>query len=105
MKKNRSRYEIVNEILKVVLSMSKLSSSFFNCKKTHIAFHADLTYPQLCDYLGQLIGVELLKIVRYGPYQYYEITPKGRRYLQIFEELQNAIDLSRKVVAITSTND
>lgn len=99
MKKNRFRYEIVNEILKVVLSMSKLSSSFFNCKKTHIAFHADLTYPQLCDYLGQLIGVELLKIVRYGPYQYYEITPK------IFEELQNAIDLSRKVVAITSTND
>ena len=105
MKKNRSRYEIVNEILKVVLSRSKLSSSFFKCKKTHIAFHADLTYPQLCDYLGQLIGVELLKIVRYGPYQYYEITPKGRRYLQIFEDLQNEIDLSRKVVAITSTND
>jgi predicted transcriptional regulator len=105
MKKNRSRYEIVSEILKVVLSRSKSSSSFFKCKKTHIAFHADLTYPQLCDYLGQLVRAELLRIVKYGPYQYYEISHKGKQYLQIFEELQNEIGLSRKVVVITSRNN
>lgn len=102
MKKNRSRYEIVYEILKVVLSRSQSPSSFYKCKKTHIVFDADLTYPQLCDYLDRMVRSELLRAMNYGPYQYYEISYKGKQYLQIFKELQNEIDLSRKFITITS---
>lgn len=98
----RSKYEIVNDILHVVHSRSRSTASFYKCKKTHIAFDADLTYPQLCEYLDYLVKLKLLRIMNYGPYQYYEISDKGRQYLQMFEELQNEIDLSRKVVTITS---
>jgi predicted transcriptional regulator len=87
-KYHRSRYEIVNEILKAVLSRSQSPSSFYKCKHTHIAYGASMTYSQLLDYLPKLMESGLLKMTNIGPDRYYEVSNKGQHYLHIYAEIE-----------------
>ena len=57
----------------------------------HIAYGARLTYEQTLGYIKSLVesGFLLKKQSKSGLYRYYEITEKGRRYLQIYFEIQD----------------
>ena len=90
-KPHRSRDEIVNEILWIVLSRNQSPSSLYMCKLMHIAYGARLTYEQTLGYTESLVesGFLLKKQSKSGLYRYYEITEKGRRYLQIYFEIQD----------------
>ncbi len=37
----------------------------------------------------RVLGFLLKKETKFGPYPYYEITEKGRRYLQIYSQIQD----------------
>ncbi|MGE5662642.1 MAG: winged helix-turn-helix domain-containing protein [Ignavibacteriales bacterium] len=87
-----SRYEIVNEILRVVQSRNQSPSSIYLCKPLHIEYGAWLTYRQMHCYTTSLVESGFLKrkqTKRFDLRQYYEITDKGRHYMQIFGELEN----------------
>jgi predicted transcriptional regulator len=90
-KHHRNRYEIVNEILLVVLSRTQSVSSFYKCKLLHIAYDAGLSYSQLLYYLDRLVAERLLlmtKPTKSEPHPLFEITDKGRHYLKVFAGLQ-----------------
>jgi predicted transcriptional regulator len=89
----RSKHEIVNDILQTVLS-SQSASSYYKCRGLHISYGCNLSWNQLQDYLGPLIESDLLKTTRSGPDLYYEITDKGQRYLQIFAEMEDDLQLA-----------
>jgi predicted transcriptional regulator len=91
-KPHRSRYEIVNEILRVVQLRNQSPSSIYLCKPLHIEYGAGLTYRQMHYYTTSLVESGFLKrkqTKRFDPRQYYEITDKGRHYMQIFGELED----------------
>jgi predicted transcriptional regulator len=91
-KPHRSRYEIVNEILRVVMIGNQSPSSFYICKLLHIEYGARLTYRQTLDYLPALVESRLLikrKTTKLGPFPHYEITDSGRRYLQLFADIED----------------
>ncbi len=85
----RSKHEIVNDILQTVLSRSQSPSSYYKCRGLHISYQCNLSWNQLKDYLRPLIESELLKTTRSGPDLYYEITDNGQRYLQVFAEIED----------------
>jgi predicted transcriptional regulator len=89
----RSKHEIVNDILQTVLP-SQSASSYYKCRGLHISYGCNLSWNQLKDYLGPLIESDLLKTTRSGPDLYYEITDKGQRYLQIFAEMEDDLQLA-----------
>jgi predicted transcriptional regulator len=93
----RSKHEIVNDILQTVLSRSRSPSSYYKCRGLHISYQCNLSWNQLKGYLGPLIDSELLKTTRSGPDLYYEITDKGQKYLQVFAEIED--DLSPVSIA------
>ena len=102
-KPHRSRYEIVNEILWEVLLRNQSPSSFYTCKLLHIEYGARLTYQQTLDYLPALVDSRLLltrKTMKLGSFPHYEITDSGRRYLQVFAEMQDYLQ-----PVITSNNN
>ncbi len=90
-KPHRSKDEIVNQILWIVLLKNQSPSSLYMCKLMHIAYGARLTYEQALGYIKSLVesGFLLKKQTKFGPYPYYEITEKGRRYLQIYSQIQD----------------
>jgi predicted transcriptional regulator len=91
-KPHRSRYEIVGEILRVVLLRNQSPSSIYVCKPLHIEYGAGLTYKQTLFYTTALVESGFLlkkKATKADPYHWYEITDKGRHYLQLFSELED----------------
>lgn len=91
-KPHRSRYEVINAILWVVLLRNQSPTSLYRCKLLHIEYDARLTYRQTLDYLPALVESGLLlkkKTTKLGPFQLYEITDFGRRYLQVFAEMED----------------
>jgi predicted transcriptional regulator len=93
----RSKHEIVNDILQTVLLRSQSPSSYYKCSGLHISYQCNLSWNQLKDYVSPLIESELLKTTRSGPHLYYEITDKGQLYLQLFAEIED--DLQPVVTA------
>ncbi|MGH9978406.1 MAG: winged helix-turn-helix domain-containing protein [Nitrososphaeraceae archaeon] len=86
-KAHRSRYEIVDEILRVVLLRNQSPSSLYMCKPLHIEYGARLTYRQATYYTTILVEFGFLtekKSTKSRPSHCYEITEKGRRYIHIF---------------------
>ena len=91
-KAHRSRYEIVGEILRVVLLRNQSPSSLYMCKPLHIEYGARLTYKQASYYIQNLVEFGFLlqrKSTKSVPDHYYEITDKGRRYIHVFAELED----------------
>jgi predicted transcriptional regulator len=56
--------------------------------KTSIGYSAGLTYFQTAFYLKGLLDIGLLEMTDFKPYSYYEITEKGRRCLELLNELE-----------------
>jgi predicted transcriptional regulator len=90
---HRSRYGVVNEILQVIFSSPPIKRRH----KTGIAYATNLTYKQTVGYLDGLIEERLLILTDSKPFPYYEITPKGQRYLQVFAEIKDDL---RPVVTV-----
>ena len=91
-KAHRSKYEIVGEILKVVLLRNQSPSSQYMCKPLHIEYGARLTYKQATYYITTLVEFGFLiekKSTKSRPSHCYEITEKGRRYIRIFTEIED----------------
>lgn len=58
--------------------------------KMRIDYAVALTHSQIVDYLGQLLNCGLLVKMEFKPfYSYYEISERGRRCLQLFDELED----------------
>ena len=75
MKKNRSREEIIANILSVVMREPR---------KTHIMYRANLSYMLLCKYLAHLTEGKLIEYRKYE--KVYVMTDKGTNYLTNYEE-------------------
>ena len=75
----RDRYDIVKDILEIVYDAKPLYRNQMN--QTRIGHEAGLTYPQIVKYLRMLLDLELIVLTDFKPYSYYEITKKGRRFL------------------------
>ena len=85
---HRDRYDILRNILGIVSNTRPLYRNYMN--KTRIGYTAGLTHIQTVEYLGQLVDLGLLVKTEFKPfYSYYEITEKGRRCLQLFNELDD----------------
>jgi len=83
---HRDRYYNVNDILHIINHnpLAKRRS------KTSIGYAAGITHRMTVKYLRGLIDQGLLRIsYDVGRYVQYDITPKGIRYLQLFEEIED----------------
>jgi predicted transcriptional regulator len=86
---HRSKYEIINEILKSVFSSKpSVSSDRRRCKPIDIAYDCCLTWLQFQVYRSFLLKLNLLNSIKANGHQSYEITEKGLEYLRVFSELQ-----------------
>ena len=86
----RGRLEIVYEILSVCRRPSK---------KTNILYRCNLSYEQLLKYLSYLISHDLL-----GSFEkeragiFFQVTDKGRRFLEGYEILRNIVEKTAPTV-------
>lgn len=87
MSKYRSRLEIVAAVLSVVND---------GAKKTHIMYKANLSYKLLNRYLSEVLDAGL---VRLGNDGWYEITEKGRVFLEKFNGYSSRNDRVRKQIS------
>jgi predicted transcriptional regulator len=90
--KGREHYKIVADILKAVQSGPQI---YYNgerkslCKLYHITCGASIPWSNVRKYL-ELMTVQNLLISSYvGEDMCYEISDKGLRYLQLFEEMED----------------
>jgi predicted transcriptional regulator len=93
----RDRYEILRNILFIVANTQPLYRNYMN--KMRLAYAVGLTHPQMVEYLGQLLNCGLLIKMEFKPfYSYYEISERGRRCLQLFDELEGDLKPNIDVV-------
>jgi predicted transcriptional regulator len=86
----RCRYQIVSDILQIVANIGNLTVD--RRHKTGIGYSANLSHKILVSYLEGLVKQGLLRISQgNGHYGYYEITPKGTRYLRVFTEIKDVL--------------
>ena len=80
--KNRSRMEIVANVLNIARS---------GALKTHLMYKANLSYMVVSQYLEFLTRSELIKETfdDQGMVKLYQTTPKGLKYLQVYDSLQD----------------
>jgi predicted transcriptional regulator len=83
--RQRDRHDIIHDILQLVSNTQPIYRS--QRHQTSIGYAANLTHPQTVKYLKRLVDERLLVLIDSKPFQYYEITDKGRRCLQIYNEL------------------
>jgi predicted transcriptional regulator len=82
----RSKFEIVNDILRTVLE----SPAIKRRHRTTIGYATNLAHWLTVKYLKILVDQDLLRISHGNEaYGYYEITPKGIRFLEVFAEIED----------------
>jgi predicted transcriptional regulator len=82
---HRDRYYIVNDILHILYYDPTVKRR----SKTGIGIAAGITHRMTVKYLRRLIEQGLLRIsYDIGQYGHYELTEKGKRYLQVFDEIE-----------------
>jgi predicted transcriptional regulator len=85
---HRDRYDILRNILTIVGNTRPLYRNHTN--KTRIGYTAGLTHTQTVEYLGMLLDSGLLVMTEFKPFfSYYEITERGRRCLQLLDDLED----------------
>ena len=89
----RDHHDMVKDILDVVYTTQPLFRS--RRSQTSIGHEAKLTHPQTVQYLEGLVNIGLLILTEFEPFRYYELTKKGHRCLQLYNELEN--DLHRVI--------
>jgi predicted transcriptional regulator len=95
---HREQYEIIQQLLQTANSKVK------GCKQFELAYESQLNWPRFTYYRDFLISCEFLIPTDEEPVQSYEITPKGKRYLQLFAEMEDvlrAADTRNKVIGST----
>jgi predicted transcriptional regulator len=90
--KNRNRMEIVANLLTIAKS---------GALKTHLMYRANLSYLMVTEYLNFLCGADLIKetLDEDGTSKLYQTTPKGLKYLEVYESLQNIAGLETRSVS------
>lgn len=78
----RGRYEITAEILSTVRSPSS---------KTSIVYSANLSFGQAERYLDRCLEAGLIEFSR-EPTKKYQITEKGREFLNAFRKLKKIVE-------------
>jgi predicted transcriptional regulator len=94
----REQYEIIQQLLKTANSKVK------GCKQFELAYESQLNWPRFTYYRDFLTSCELLMPSDEESTQYYEITPKGERYLQLFAEMEDGLrtsDTRNRVIGST----
>lgn len=86
-RKRRDRLYIISEILNVAKDGSL---------KTQIMYRANLSFAQLNAYLDLLLKVKLLKVKEENERTVYNITTKGIKFLENYEEITNLFDTDNK---------
>jgi len=84
-RKRRDRLEIIARILKVARD---------GVHKTQIMYKASLSFAQLTAYSSFLVKLGLLEATKKNEKIIYKTTPKGIRYLQIYEEIKRLLQKS-----------
>lgn len=85
---NRSRYEIVNDILYIISN----GQTTIDEHQISIRYAAHLLHSQTSSYLKGLIEEGLITLTRPKPYPLYEMTPKGWRYLKVYAEIEDDLE-------------
>jgi predicted transcriptional regulator len=86
--KNRSRVEILYDII---------AAARASARKTHLMYKSNLSFKQLDMYLRFLIGQQLIEEsydIEDGSKRYY-VTSKGLQFLNLFENLQECMGISK----------
>jgi predicted transcriptional regulator len=79
----RGRLEIIYEILSICQKPAQ---------KTRVLYSCNLSYEQLSRYMKYLITKDLLSIIEVEQKKLYQVTEKGRRFLERYESLSNIIE-------------
>jgi len=87
--KNRNRMEIVANLLTIAKT---------GALKTHLMYRANLSYLMVTEYLNFLCGADLIKeaLDEDGTSKVYQTTPKGLKYLEVYDSLQNIAGLDTR---------
>ena len=90
----RDRLDIVRNLLEGVNNnndddIKPLDRNYMS--KTRLGFTASLTHTQTTAYLDELLdrGLIVETETHFKPHPYYEITERGRRCLELFNELDD----------------
>ena len=89
--KNRSRIEIIIQILEIVASAKNDDSGGSGITRTKIMYKAFLSYPQIKEYLSMLLESRLLEYDQKTAA--YKTTGKGKRLLKTYQQIGNVIKL------------
>lgn len=104
----RDRLDIVRNLLEGVnnndddYDIRPLDKNYIS--KTRLGFTASLTHAQTTTYLDELLDRRLIIETEtdFKPHPYYEITERGRRCLQLFDELEDEL---RPIGLVTPIED
>jgi predicted transcriptional regulator len=92
----RDKYDIINDILRILSQASVIKLRH----KSSIGYAVNLTHRQTVTYLNELIDHGFLRIsYDNGPSGYFDITEKGRRYLELFAEIEDDLRLNKGVTS------
>jgi len=81
--RKRGRFKIIYEIL----SISQTPTP-----KTHILYRCNLSHDQLQKYLKYLTNNGLLRTVQEKNREYYQITERGKEFLQRYDYLKQLLE-------------
>jgi predicted transcriptional regulator len=95
--KNRNRMEIVANLLSIAKT---------GVLKTHLMYRANLSYLMSTQYLNFLCGENLINetLDEEGTRRLYQTTPKGLKYLEVYQSLQSIAVLDAQRLRVTSTD-
>ncbi len=80
----RSSMKIVADLL-----VATEQSGQEGIKTTHLLTKANLSHSRLAKLLGNLTGAGLINKIEYDGKNTFVITPKGRQYLESYEQFSN----------------
>ena len=64
--------------------------------KTRLMYRANLSFAQLQEYLSLLLELELVREVKEEDGTFYEITVKGKRFLEAFRKMKELTTIQNK---------
>ena len=97
MRKRRKPLDIYATILKAISKRKGIT-------KTHLTYHANVSYRQLQTSLDMLLKLNLIKPSELEGRISYEVTNKGRLFLESYERLRKLLTVQNETThAYTST--
>ncbi len=80
----RSSMQIVSDLL-----VATENSGLEGIKITHLLTKANLSHSRLAKFIENLTGSGLINKIEYDGKNTFVITPKGRQYLESYEQFSN----------------